>query len=501
MIRKNAFLLFFCLLFLFIQAHAQTLSGEFKFTGQPTDLLKLDQKVTVKRPVPKEVPSTCTRKKERQVPGTCYERKSRQVPGTCTREVPSQVYRCHNVTRYRQECSWIPSSQNCWTENDRQCRTETRYQKECTEGPSRQVCHQRPDRQECSQGPSQTVCQDRPSREVCSERTGQRVCSTIPGGRDCKTVPGERQCRTVSGGQECRTERGEPICRQVPYQENICHNVPRQRCETIPGRNDCRDIPYTEQECGYETEYETESYSCMKTEYYDVPYSCMKTETYDEEYACMKTEIFMVPFDKTLALDLNVAVKANNQAGEFVLKLNSTPKTPEIKDLDLKVKLVQDPKFLVVQKLSEVKIVSEDEKTIRAQGKIELELVEVKTDTVEFPRSIRTAYIEERAKLLNIGFRGDRPEKGMIEFTITRKNQVIAQVKANYPSAKVKLARVDRYDGLQVDLSAELRERLRSGMKMDLKLSVPMAKIEGEILNAKKPGSSKDYGKIRVDID
>lgn len=501
MIRKNAFLLFFCLMFLFIQAHAQTLSGQLKFTGQTSDLIKMDQKVTVKRPVPKEVPSTCTRKKERQVPGTCYERKSRQVPGTCTREVPSQVYRCHDVTRYRQDCQWIPSSQNCWTENDRQCRTETRYQKECSPGPSRQVCHQRPDRQECSTGPSQTVCQDRPSREVCSERTGQRVCSTIPGGRDCKTVPGERQCRTVSGGQECRTERGDPICRQVPYQENICHNVPRQRCETVPGRNECRNIPYTEEECGYETEYHTESYSCMKTEYYDVPYSCMKTETYDEEYACMKTQIFMEPFEKTLALDMNVAVKANNLSGEFTLNVNSAPKTPEIKELGLQMKLVQDPKFLVVQKLAEVKIVSEDEKTIKASGKLELELVEIKNDSVEFPRSIRVAYINEREKTLNIGFRGDRPERGMVEIVISRKNQVVAEVKASYPSAKVKLAKVDRYDGLQIDLSREIQERLRSGMKMDLKLSVPMAKIEGEILNAKKPESAKDYKKVRVNID
>lgn len=501
MIRQNAFLLFFCLLFLFIEAHAQTLSGDLKFTGQPTDLIKMDQKVTVKRPVPREVPSTCTRKKERQVPGTCYERKSRQVPGTCSREVPSQVYRCHDVTRYKQECTWIPSSQNCWTENDRQCRTETRYQKECRPGPSRQVCHQRPDRQECSQGPSQTVCQDRPSREVCSERTGQRVCSTIPGGRDCKTVPGERQCRTVSGGQECRTEQGEPICHQVPYQENICHDVPRQRCETVPGRNDCRNVPYSEQECGYETEYETEYYSCMKTEYYDVPYSCMKTETYDEEYACMKTQIFMEPFQKTLTLDVNVAVKSNNLAGEFILNLQSAPKTPEIKELNFTTKLAQDPKFLVVQKLAQVKIVSEDEKTIKATGELQLELVEFKADEVEFPSRIPEAFIQERQNVLNVAFRGDLPARGMIEVTLTRKNKVIAEIKESYPSSRVKLARVERYDGMEISLAGLLQDRLRSGIRMDLKLSVPMKKIEGEILNTKKPESSKGFEKIRVDLD
>lgn len=239
----------------------------------------------------------------------------------------------------------------------------------------------------------------------------------------------------------------------------------------------------------------------MKTEYYDVPYSCMKTETYDEEYACMKTQIFMEPFEKTLALDMNVAVKANNLSGEFTLNVNSAPKTPEIKELGLQMKLVQDPKFLVVQKLAEVKIVSEDEKTIKASGKLELELVEIKNDSFEFPRSIRVAYINEREKTLNIGFRGDRPERGMVEIVISRKNQVVAEVKASYPSAKVKLAKVDRYDGLQIDLSREIQERLRSGMKMDLKLSVPMAKIEGEILNAKKPESAKDYKKVRVNID
>lgn len=239
----------------------------------------------------------------------------------------------------------------------------------------------------------------------------------------------------------------------------------------------------------------------MKTEYYDVPYSCMKTETYDEEYACMKTQIFMEPFEKTLALDLNVAVKANNLVGEFTLNVASAPKDVEVKELGLTTKLAQDPKFLVVQKLAQVKIDSEDEKMIRASGRLELELVEIKNDAVDFPRSIRTAYINEREGLLNIAFRGDRPEKGAIELTISRSNKVIAEVKAAYPSAKVKLAKVDRYDGLQVDLSRELTERLRSGMKMDLKLSVPMAKIEGEILNAKKPESSKDYKKIRVNID
>jgi hypothetical protein len=239
----------------------------------------------------------------------------------------------------------------------------------------------------------------------------------------------------------------------------------------------------------------------MKTEYYDVPYSCMKTETYDEQYACMKTEIFMEPFEKTLSLDVNVSVKANNQAGEFLLNIVSVPKNPEVKELSIQTKLNADPKFLVVQKLAQVKIVSEDEKTIKATGELKLELLEFKGDEVEFPSRIPVAFIDERSEMLNVGFRGDKPERGVVEIILTKRNQVIAQMEENYPSAKVKLARVERYEGLEIDLSKDLKERLRSGIKMDLKLSVPMAKIEGEILNAKKPESSKEFKKIRVDLD
>lgn len=493
----------FATLFLFVlfpQVSSAQLEGVLKFNGQNADQLQLEKMVTVKRPVTYQVPSTCTRDVQKQVPGTCTRQIPKEVPGTCTRQVPSQEYRCHTVTRYRQECTWIPASQNCWTENDRQCRSETRYRKECTEGPSRRVCHRLPDRQECSTGPSQTVCTDRPSREVCSERTGQRVCSTIPGGRDCKTVPGERTCRTVSGGEDCRTERGEPICRQVPYQENICHDVPRQRCETIPGRNDCRNIPYNEQECGMETVYRTEEYACMRTIYVPEEYSCMKTITVKEEYACVKPEVRMEPFQKLLKGDLALQFQSAGLTDEFQLKVAVNAKDADLKEFDLSASLVAEPKQVVILKSKELKVLEETDTEIRLEGVINLELQEKNVQKVTFPSRVDDAYVSKREEHLDIVFAGKLLDEGEVEIKLTRKDVVLAEVKDQFPSARVKRARIDRQEGLRISLKGILREQLRSGLKLEFKLLAPSQKFEGEVLNKQMPVSEKAYKKMSIDL-
>lgn len=497
MIRTPAMLFLFLLFPLLASAQLET---QFKFNGQMAESLQMEKAVTVKRPVTHKVPSTCTRDVQKQVPGTCTRDIPKQVPGTCTRQIPYEVYRCHDVTRYRQECTYIPSSQNCWTENDRQCRSETRYQKECSEGPSRRVCRRLPDRQDCSTGPSQTVCTDRPSREVCSERTGQRVCSTIPGGRDCKTVPGERTCRTVSGGEDCSYERGEPVCRQVPYQENICHDVPRQRCETIPARNDCRNIPYTEEECGNETDYRTEEYACMKTIYIQEQYACMKTITVKEEYACVKDEIRMEPFQKLLKGLVNVQITTNGIAEEFPVKVAISAKDADMKEFSLATSLLAEPKALVILKSKQLKVVEETKEEIRVEGTLILELQEKKLDDVKFPSRIDDAYVDRRDENLDIIFRGKMLGAGVVEFKLTRKDNVIAELKEKFPSERVKLAKIDRKDGLRIHLSGILKDQLRSGLKLELKLSVPMKEISGEILNQEKPSSEKAYKQMRIDL-
>ncbi|MBA2405672.1 MAG: hypothetical protein H0V66_12925, partial [Bdellovibrionales bacterium] len=203
--------------------------SQINFRGQNSEVIKIEKNINVVRPVPYEVPSTCTR------------------------DIPYQSYECRNVTRHRQECHYVPDAQNCWTENERVCRNVTRYRQECHTGPSRQVCHERPSRE---------VCVERPTREVCRTNSqGQETCQTVGGGQSCQTV---------GGGQSCDTVGGEQICRDVSYTDQDCDNVPRRRCENVPGHNVCRDIPYSEEVCGNETRYRQEEYACMRTLYRDV---------------------------------------------------------------------------------------------------------------------------------------------------------------------------------------------------------------------------------------
>jgi hypothetical protein len=262
MVRQFA-MLFFILSFptlLFAQ-----LETTLNFNGELQDSLKIDGLLSVIRPV------------------------TIQVPGTCVRQVPHQENVCRDVTRYRQECHNVPSSQSCSTQYDNVCHpvTRTREQctagpsqrvchenptrqectsgpsrqvchdrpprEECTSGPSRQVCHQNPSRQECSSGPSRQECSERPSRQVCTERpthqvchtnpvSGQQVCATVGGGQSCQTVGGGQDCRTVPGEQSCRTVGGGQSCDSVPG-DRICRTVSDgQACATIPGEQSCRTV-------------------------------------------------------------------------------------------------------------------------------------------------------------------------------------------------------------------------------------------------------------------
>jgi hypothetical protein len=88
-----------------------------KFTGQNAETITIEKQISYVRQLP-------------------Y-----QVPSTCTRQVPYESYECRDVTRYRNECTWVPENQECWDRPEHQCRSVTRSRQECHAGPSRQVCH------------------------------------------------------------------------------------------------------------------------------------------------------------------------------------------------------------------------------------------------------------------------------------------------------------------------------------------------------------------------
>lgn len=466
MFRNTA--MYFALLLLPLVSFAQ-LESQFQFAGQNAETLKMESQVTVTRPV------------------------AREVPSTCYRQVPQQTYACRDVTRYRESCSWVPSSQECRTEYEQVCRSVTRYRNECHSGPSRQECRSTSPRTECSDGPSRQECTNEPGREVCVERPTREVCRTKPdgsqvcntvgggqhcttvgGGQRCRTVPGERQCRTIPGERECHTVPGEQICRQVSYQDQDCDSVPRQRCETIPGHNACTDIPYSENVCGYETTYTSEPYACTRTEYVD------------QQVA------------KKLSAVVTVAIATNGIVEEFPVVVVVNAKNQSLKEFIMGFRLPIEPKAMVVVKKKSVKVLSETATDIQVEGLVELEMLETVGKPVVFPGKVYEASIEERNSSLEILFKGALPQAGELDFVLSYRGKVISELKAPYPSPKVKVSKISRKDALTLDLKGLMQGRLQSRMEMKLKLSVPV-KIEGEVLNTNRPQSEKLYEKVRVE--
>lgn len=223
MIRILASLTLLCLFF--PENSSAQVEGQFRFNGQNSEVLKIEKTVKVKRMIPREVPSTCTR------------------------EVPYEINVCRDVARSRQECVKVPAGQTCEDVSEEVCKPVTRTREECTEGPSRRVCHYESSSQQCH---------ERPTREVCRiSPTGREVCNTVGGGEYCTTIP---------GGQVCEEEAGAETCRNVSYRDEDCTEVTRRRCTKVPAHNECRDVAYTENVCGMETQTRTEQYTCTRTE-------------------------------------------------------------------------------------------------------------------------------------------------------------------------------------------------------------------------------------------
>jgi hypothetical protein len=417
------------------------ITTQFNFNGQNAEILKTEKKIAL------------LKSEIIQVPSTCY----RQVPAG-QREV------CRNETRYRQECSWIPSSQNCWNDNERVCRSVPRT------------------REECSHGPSQTVCTERPSRRVCSDRPIGEVCRTTRDGRRHCERPqqGPGNCTEVGGGRVCQQVPGPRYCRMVTYSETECVNVPRYRCETIPGRNQCRDIPYSTPVCQMETQYESQAYSCMKSE-------------------TVTRTIY-----KTLMLESEVEVATNGLVDEFSALISTSEKDNQYTDFSLSVSLVKEPLVYVVLKNKELQIVSQTNEEIHLRAKVSFEVFNQDQLPTALPASVSKATVFKDSKMLKILFDGNLSNQGSINLKLTHKVflggiKTIADVKMDYPSEKVFITREEQKLSLNVNLNDALKRDLKGNMKLDFSIDAKNP-LEGKILNSVKPQTYKQFGGISVEL-
>ena len=415
------------------------------FRGQNSEVIKVEKNINVTRPV------------------------AYQVPDTCYNDVPYQSYECNDVTRYREECRYIPSSQNCWTDYDRVCRNVTRYREECSTGPSRQVCTQNPSREVCTERPSRQVCTERPTREVCRTNSqGQQTCQTVGGGQSCQTVGGGQSCQTVGGGQSCHSVPGERTCRQVSYTDQDCDNVPRQRCENIPARNQCDQIPYSEEVCGNVTRYRQEPYACQRTAYRD------------ETTA------------KKLTGQIDVRFETNGLVEEFPVKVSVAAPNAKFESFVTDVKLQKEPKVLVFLKKKNV-VANESEKEITLSGEVVMEVVSAEMVSPVFPTTLKNPVFNESTSILSMTIEGGVSAKGNVEALITAKpklgkDKVVADLKAAYPSDRAGVAQ----DKLSLNLKGMMQNDLVKKNSISVKMIAPMS-IRGELMNTKKPVMEKSY--------
>lgn len=402
------------------------------FKGQNGETVDLNKQVNVTRP------------------------ESYEYEDTCSRDIPYEVYECNDVTRYRQECSWIPDQQSCRDVPDRVCRTVTRH------------------RQECSRGPSRQVCVDVPSREVCVERPTREVCRTDSNGQErCVTVGGGQSCQTVGGGQTCHTESGPDVCHTVAYQDQDCDTVYRTECHTIPGHNDCRDIPYSEQVCGNVTRYNTEYYSCTRTGWRDVTVS------------------------KILKGKVDVKFVTNGIVEEFPVSLVVAPTSAAHNSFTLVTALKGEPKVLVAAQKRKIQVAQETDKEIVLAGEVTFETVERDQVNVSFPSALKNVVISKNSHLVTADIDGSLSASGKIALELLHtpligKDKKIAELAVNYPSERVKI----NGSKLEVNL-AGLISKLEKRLALNVKLSAEFS-LRGEILNAKKPETEKSYNKLKI---
>lgn len=420
---------FFSLIFLAAMSFSTfaQVDSTINFSGQNSEVIKVEKNVNVVRPV------------------------AYQVPDTCYNSVPYQSYECHDETRYRNECHYVPSSESCHTENDRVCRNVTRTREECSTGSGREVCTERPSRE---------VCVERPTREVCRiDSSGENRCVTVGGGQSCQTV---------GGGQSCTTVPGERTCRDVSYTDQDCDNVPRQVCTHSPARNVCRDIPYSENVCGNETRYRQVPYACERTAYRDVT------------------------TPKKLTGQIEVRFETNGLVEEFPLQILAAAPDAKFEAFTIEAKLKKEPKVLVFLKKKMIKA-KESTKEINLQGEVVFEVVTAEMITPVFPTKFANAALDTETDILSLEFEGAISALGSVEAKVVAnpkigKDRLVAELKAEYPSERAKVAGNKMSLNLKDLIQNDLKKRNQVSLKLTSKMSV-----RGELMNTVKPVMEKAY--------
>jgi len=371
---------------------------------------------------------TLTEKKELDI----FRSEPREIDTTCYRDIPYQSYECRNETRYRQECHYVPSRQECRTEYERQCRTVTRTRQQCTTNPGRQVCT------------------ERPTREVC------RVDSS-----------GQNRCTTVGGGQSCTTVGGGQTCTSVPYQDTECSNVPRQSCHTIPGGNVCNQVPYYEEVCGYETRYRSEGYACRQTVMRDIPYK------------------------KQFIANVDVRIITNGIVEEFPLTVKAAAKNKYYENFALDINLGKQPEALVVVRSKKLEA-KEEGNVITLDGSVVIEIVSPEMVSPSFPVKFSKPKLSAQS-VLSLEFDGSYSATGSLQLELLTnptigKDKVAAKLNEEYPSERI----VFEGNKVSINLNGKMERKLTKKNSIKIKLKAPVA-IQGDILNEKKPSVEKSY--------
>ncbi len=417
--------------------HAQ-LDSQFVFNGQNAEILTAQKAVTVITPEQKEVPDTCTR----------------QVP-------TGQIEVCDDVTRYREECTYVPSSESCGYESERVCHPVSR---------SREVCSGGGSHQECTTIPSSTVCTERPTREVChtNPHNGESSCTTVGGGQSC---------HDVGGGQSCTTVQDSPNCHTEYYSDEECSNDSRYVCHTNPGHNDCHSVPYSEEVCGMETQYRTESYACTRT----------ITVNKEEK--------------KTVKAETNIQINTNGLVDEIPMLVSIKEVNTQFKAFTINVKLEKEPKLFVVMKSKEVKVVSANAKEVIVKATLVLEVMTKDMLPIKLPTAISSASIDANKKLV-IAFEGALAAKGKLDLSIEHKvlfgHKVDAVLKSDYPVARsIEVGISEGKPALSIDLRNAMVKKPVKGMKLKLELEAALD-LKGELLNAAKPEMKKSFQSVQI---
>jgi hypothetical protein len=210
--------------------------------------------------------------------------------------------------------------------------------------------------------------------------------------------------------------------------------------------------------------------------------------------------------EKKVSAVVNVSLKTNGLVEEFGAVVSLIPDAKGTSFAPV-MKLSSEPKILVIVKKKEASIRAESENEIRVEGDIEVELQEAVIEPVVFP-AIESASIDKKTSLLSVIFAKGLPSeagvvrKGELDFVLSRKGKELAVLKDSYPGAKVQVKKIERKDALIMNLTGLIHGSLSggilsSGPKMKLLLKIP-SKIEGEILNAKKPQTEKLYENVKV---